>query len=96
MTRAPGSESQRKRCRIMTMGLKARIQNGLLVAEAPPGYEEGEVVSIEIVDDDFMASLTAEEREDLERSIAEGERDIEEGRVVPASQVLEELAAKRR
>jgi hypothetical protein len=75
------------------MVLKARIEKGQIVAEAPPGYEEGQEVDIEILDPHH--DLTPEERAELDREIEEGERDFEEGRYAPASEVLADLRRRR-
>jgi hypothetical protein len=75
------------------MALNARIEKGKIVADAPPGYEEGERLQIEIVDDD---DLTKEEREELDRSLAAGICDIKEERHRSAAEVVGNLESKRR
>jgi hypothetical protein len=51
------------------MGLRARIQNGLLVAKAPPGYDEGEEVEVELVDS-LEENLSEAEIERINQSLS--------------------------
>jgi hypothetical protein len=76
------------------MVLKARIQNGQLVAAVPPGYSEGEELTIAVVDD-VEHGMTPEEIDALNRSIEQGEREIAEGKYYSAEEVLAELRDRR-
>jgi hypothetical protein len=75
------------------MVLKARIQNGQLIAQAPPGYPEGTELEIELVDD-FEDGMSEEEINELNRRLEVSRRQMEAGQYVPAEQVIAKLRAR--
>ena len=75
------------------MVLKARVENGKIIAEAPADYPDGMELELEIVD--IEHSLTPQELEELNRDIEEAEADYAAGRYRTAAEVLADLRARR-
>ena len=71
----------------------ARVRNGRLVVDEPTDEPEGS--EIELVAANDWNDLDDDERRRLHESLAEAERDIAEGRLVPAEEVLTELRSRR-
>lgn len=70
-------------------GLIARVRDGRLLLDAPTDLPEGtEVVLVPV---DGWDDLDDEDRRRLRLAIEEAERDVAEGRVRPAEEVIEEL-----
>ena len=80
--------------------LKATVRNGkLVVDETPTDLPEGTEVELVLVEkpiDDATDDLDEEERARLHASIDRGLADMEAGRTVPASEVIEMLRARSR
>ena len=74
------------------MALKARIENGQLVGDAPPGYPEG--TEFEIAIDAASEDLSAEELESLNSALDRAWASMEAGRFRPATDVMADLRAK--
>ncbi|MFO0744264.1 MAG: hypothetical protein U1F43_01130 [Myxococcota bacterium] len=74
------------------MVLRAHVEHGKIIADAPEGYTDGMEIEIAIVDD---LGMDAEERAELEASIEQGERDFEAGRFVDAREFLARLRAQK-
>lgn len=74
------------------MVLKARVEHGKIIANAPEGYADGTEIEIEILD---LLGMDSEERAALDASVEEGERDFEEGRFIEADVFLAKLRARR-
>ncbi len=76
--------------------MHAQVRNGHLVIDEPTDLPEGMVVELKVVQaEDPWADMAPEERAELEASIEEGFRDIENGHVVDAREFLAELRAKQ-
>ncbi len=74
--------------------VKAHVRNGYFVSDEPANLPEGTPVELQLVTTDPWADMAPEERAELEESIEEGFRDIENGDVVDAREFLAELRAK--
>jgi len=74
--------------------VKAHVRNGYFVSDEPANLPEGTPVELQLVATDSWAEMDPEERAQLEESIEEGFRDIENGDVVDARELLAELRAK--
>jgi len=75
--------------------MHAQVRNGHLVIDEPTDLPEGTVVELEVVKtEDPWADLDPEERAEIEEGIEAGFRDIENGDVVDARELLAELRAK--
>jgi len=75
------------------MVLKARVENGKIIADAPADYPEGMELEVEIVDVEL--AMTPEEIAELNRDIAEAEADYAAGRFRSADDVIAEMRARR-
>jgi hypothetical protein len=73
--------------------LKARIENGKIVGDAPPGLEDGTELELSIADpgDD----MTEEDLERLNRALEEAWRSVKAGNVRLADDVLADLRARK-
>lgn len=75
--------------------MQAQVRNGHLVIDEPTDLPEGTVVELRVVKmEDPWADMDPEERAELEASIEEGFRDVENGDVVDAREFLAQLRAK--
>jgi hypothetical protein len=75
--------------------MHAQVRNGHLVIDEPTDLPEGTVVELKVVKtEDPWADMDPEERAELEASIEEGFRDVENGDVVDAREFLAQLRAK--
>jgi hypothetical protein len=77
------------------MVLKARIQNGRIVAEAPAEYPEGAEVEIEILERDYEDDMTEEELAEVLKSIEISRRQFQAGEYVTEEEFLAQLRAKK-
>jgi len=68
------------------MTFRAHVRNGRLLLDAPTDLPDGAEVELELVDE-----MTDAEREELEQALAEGQADVQAGRVHSAADVLNEL-----
>jgi hypothetical protein len=75
--------------------VKAHVRNGYFVSDEPANLPEGTPVELQLVTPDPWADMDPAERAELEESIAEGYRDIENGDVVDAREVLAALRATK-
>ena len=73
--------------------LRARVQEGRLVLDEPTALREGTVV--DLVADDEGDDLTDEERRALHEALSTSWKSAEEGRLRPASAILDELRQRR-
>jgi hypothetical protein len=73
--------------------VKAHVRNGFYVSDEPAAHPEGTPVELQLVTTDPWADMDPEERAELEASIEEGFRDIENGDVVDAIAYAEQLLA---
>jgi len=73
--------------------LRARVEKGRLVLNEPTTLPEGTVV--DLVADDEGDNLTDEERRELHAALAQSWESARAGRVRPASEILDELRARR-
>ena len=73
--------------------IKVRVENGRIIGDAPPGFEDGAELELSIADpgDD----MTDEELARLNQALEEAWRSVQEGRVRPAEDVLADLRTKR-
>lgn len=69
--------------------LKARVTNGRLILNEPTDLPEGTV--LDLVIDDEGDDLTDEEREELDAALKQSLQEAREGKLIPASEVLEKL-----
>jgi len=75
--------------------MRAQVRNGHLVIDEPTDLPEGTVVELKVVEtEDPWAGMDPEERAELEASIEEGFRDVENGDVGDAREFLAQLRAK--
>ena len=72
--------------------LKAHVHNGRLVLDEPTDLPEGEVVYLQLVDDDGMED---DEREALHESIRESIEQMNNGHLIDADVALARLRAHR-
>jgi hypothetical protein len=72
--------------------IRARVENGKIVADAPPGLQDGVELELSIADpgDD----MTEEELARLNRALDDAWRSVKEGRVRPAEDVLTDLRSR--
>jgi hypothetical protein len=75
--------------------VKAHVRNGYFVSDEPANLPEGMSVELQVLTTDPWANMDPDERAEIEESIEEGFRDVENGDVVDAREVLAELRAKR-
>ena len=59
--------------------VKAHVRNGHFVSDEPANLPEGTPVELQLVTTDPWADMDPEERAELEESIEEGFRDMENG-----------------
>lgn len=74
--------------------LRAHVEKGRLVLDEPTTLPEGTVV--DLVADDEGDDLTDEERRALHEALSASWKSAEEGRLRPASAILDELRQRRR
>ena len=74
--------------------VKAHVRNGYFVSDEPANLPEGTPVELQLVTTDPWADIDPEDRAEIEAGIEEGFRDIENGDVVDARELLAELRAK--
>jgi hypothetical protein len=74
------------------MVIKARIENGKLVGDAPPGYPEG--AEFEVVFDPADDDMTEAEIADLNAAIEVSRRQFEAGEYVSEEEFLASLRAR--
>ena len=93
---SPDGQNQEKRDMMheAMAPVKAHVRNGYFVSDEPANLPEGTPVELQLVTTDPWADMDPEERAELEESIEEGFRDIENGDVVDAREFLAELRAK--
>ena len=72
--------------------LRARVENGRLVLDESTTLPEGMVVDLVADESD---DLTDEERRALHRALSASWKSAEEGRLRPASAILDELRRRR-
>jgi hypothetical protein len=78
----------------MALGtLKACVRNGRLVMDEPTDLPEGTEVELVAVEDD---ELEDDERAALHRALDRSLDSVDEGRVRPASQLIDQLRARQR
>lgn len=73
--------------------LRARVENGRIVLDEPTTLRDGTV--IDLVVDDEGDDLTEQERQALHRALSASWESAEQGRVRPASAILDELRRRR-
>lgn len=73
--------------------LRARVEKGRLVLNEPTSLPEGMVV--DLVADDEGDDLTDEERRALHEALSASGKSAAEGRLRPASAILDELRRRR-
>ena len=69
--------------------LKARVRNGRLVLDEATDLPEG--TEVDLVPADWWDDLDDEDREKLERSLETSEGDVQAGRMIQASVILDRL-----
>jgi hypothetical protein len=75
--------------------LKAHVRNGYFVSDEPANLPEGTEVELQRVSpEDPWAGMDPEERAELEESIEEGYRDMENGDHMDARVFMAQLRAK--
>jgi hypothetical protein len=74
-------------------GLRAVVKNGRLQLDEPTSLPEGTV--LDLVLDDEGDDLDAEQRAALNAAISRAWKSLEEGRGVPADEVLARLRRRR-
>jgi len=74
--------------------VKAHVRNGYFVSDEPANLPEGTPVELQLITADPWADMAADERAELEEAIEDGYRDVENGDVVDARELLAELRAK--
>ncbi len=74
--------------------VKAHVRNGYFVSDEPANLPEGTPVELELVTTDPWAGMDPEERAELEESIEEGFRDMENGDHMHARAFMAQLRAK--
>jgi hypothetical protein len=72
--------------------IRARVKNGRLTVDEPTDLPEGLV--LDLVIDDEGDDLTEEERKKLHAAIQRGWRSLEQGKGIPAEEVLRDLRAR--
>jgi hypothetical protein len=73
--------------------LRAQVKKGRLVLDEPTSLPEGTI--IELVVDDEGDDLTEAERDALHDALTASRKSADDGRVRPASDVLDELRQRR-
>lgn len=73
--------------------LRARVEKGRLILNEPTTLPEGTVV--DLVADDEGDTLTDEERRALHAALAQSWESAQDGKVRPASEIVDELRARR-
>ena len=73
--------------------LKARVRNGRIVLDEPTTLPEGTM--IDLVADDEGDDLTDKERRVLHETLSASWKSAEDGRLRPASAILDDLRKKR-
>ncbi len=73
--------------------LRARVVNGRLLVDEPTSLPEGTV--LELVVDDEDDELDPEERRLLNAAISKAWESVKAGRVRPATEIIDELRARR-
>ena len=73
--------------------LRARVKNGRLVLDEPTTLPDGTVV--DLVLDDEGDDLTDGDREALHQALTRAHESIEKGNGRPASEIINELHARR-
>jgi hypothetical protein len=73
--------------------LRARVENGRLVLDEPTTLPDGTVVDLVAADEGD--DLTDEERRALHEALSASWKSAEEGRLRPASAILNELRNRR-
>ena len=73
--------------------LRARVENGRLVLDEPTTLPDGTVVVL--VADDEGDDLTEDERRALHDALSASWRAVADGRLSPASAILDELRRQR-
>ena len=74
--------------------VKAHVRNGYFVSDEPANLPEGTEVELQLVTTDSWADMDPEERAELEESIEEGFRDMENGDHMEARAFMAQLRAK--
>ena len=74
--------------------VKAHVRNGYFVSDEPANLPEGTPVELQLVTTDPWADMAPEERAELEESIEEGFRDMENGDHMEARAFMAQLRAK--
>lgn len=74
--------------------VKAHVRNGYFVSDEPANLPEGTPVELQLVTTDPWAGMDPEERAELEESIEEGFRDMENGDHMEARAFMAQLRAK--
>ena len=72
--------------------IRAQVRNGRLIVDEPTLLPEGTV--LDLVVDDEGDDLSEEERKALHAAIDRGWRSAEEGKLVPADQVIRNLRTR--
>jgi hypothetical protein len=73
--------------------LRARVQNGRIHLDEPTTLPDGTVINL--VADDEGDDLTDEERRALHETLSVSWKSAEEGRLRPATAILDELRRQR-
>jgi hypothetical protein len=73
---------------------KAHVRNGHFVSDEPANLPEGTPVELQLVTTDPWGDMDPEERAELEESIEEGFRDMENGDHMGARAFMAQLRAK--
>ena len=73
--------------------LRARVEKGRLILNEPTTLPEGTIV--DLVADDEGDNLSDEERRTLHAALAQSWESARAGKVRPASDILDELRARR-
>ena len=73
--------------------LRARVEKGRLVLDEPTTLAEGTV--LDLVLDDEGDDLSEADREALHEALTRSSESLSQGRVRPASAIIDELRARR-
>jgi hypothetical protein len=73
--------------------LRARVENGRLLVDEPTTLPDG--TTIDLVADDQGDDLSAEERRALHDALSASWESAEAGRLLPATDILDELRQRR-
>ena len=74
--------------------MKAHVRNGYFVSDEPANLPEGTEVELQLVPVDMWSDMDPAERAELEEDLDAGYRDIANGDVVDARELLAQLRAK--